>query len=164
MFEEEEETIEDKRLQRKKAKINSQIMNLHKKLQNLTLKRCDSRAEPEQKSEAPFEIFINDYLEEIFRVNKEMQEIKLEYFKKMGTKKLKNCLRFFKGIDEYEKRIKLIRFLKRAPIFKTKDIKLLEERLYKIKKWMRAKNITCKLEDVPLNYSLEKEIPNLIAK
>ena len=136
--------------------LQEQVSFLKKRLSKLVRKvEDDDTTEPpcvdwslyeQQVSNDPM-LFMKKYLEN--------KEATMEKIKTVRLRKMVGCLRFFKGENLSEKRCKLLKFLKRAPGYRTLNIKLLEQRLYITRKWMRENNIDMPLEALPLEVKLD---------
>lgn len=132
--------------------MRREIVDLQQRLAALVQKQSDLDAdkEPTCVSWTPYEAFIGDNPLEFMRLGKDAVETTLDWIKKQPLTHLKGCIRFFEGDNLITKKAKLIKFLKRAPTYKTKNLKLLEQRLYITRKWTRENNFTGPLEDLPL--------------
>ena len=139
--------------------IKQEIENLQLRLAALIRQQneVDSEREPDCVSWNPYEQFIGEAPIEFIRLGREAIETTLNYIKNQNLAKLKGCLRFFDGDNLITKKAKLIRFLKRAPTYKTKNLKLLEQRLYITKKWMKENNFQGPFEDLPLSIPIQNE-------
>ena len=69
----------------------------------------------------------------------------MDKLKKFKVSQLKDCLRFFEGENSTIKKGHLMRFLRRFPGYRTLNLKVLEQRLYVTRKWMKENGYEPKL-------------------
>ena len=139
--------------------LRREIENLQLRLAALVQKQndVDSEREPECISWNQYEAYIGDDPLDFIRLGKESIETTLDWLKKQPLSKLKGCIRFFDGDNLVSKKTKLMKFLKRAPTYKTKNLKLLEQRLYITKRWMKDNHHDGPLEDLPLSIPIQNQ-------
>ena len=139
--------------------LKREIENLQQRLAALVQKQnvVDSEREPECISWTPYEAFIGDDPIEFMRLGRDAIETTLDWLRKQPLTKLKGCIRFFEGDNLVTKKAKLMKFLKRAPTYKSRNLKLLEQRLFITKKWMKENSIQGPLEDIPLSIPIQNQ-------
>ena len=129
--------------------LQTQVANLKKRLDTLVKKTLDDEeTEPPCICWTLYEQQVAQDPLEFMRKHLDKEEATLLKLKDLKLKDLAGCLRFFKG-ETCEKKRKFFSFLKRAPGYRTLNLKLLEQRLYITKKWMRENNITKPMEELP---------------
>ena len=139
--------------------LKREIVDLQQRLAALVQKQnvVDSEREPECISWTPYESYIGDDPVDFIRLGRDAIETTLDWIKKQPLTKLKGCIRFFDGDNLVTKKAKLMKFLKRAPTYKSKNLKLLEQRLYITKKWMKENAFRGSLEDLPLSIPIQNQ-------
>ena len=129
--------------------LTAQVSNLKKRLNSLlktTLE--DEEREPTCVCWSLYEQHIGQDPLEFMRKHIDKEEATLERLKEYKLKDLAGCLRFFTG-DLRQKKRKFFDFVKRASGYRTLNLKLLEQRLYITKKWMKENNINRPMEELP---------------
>ena len=135
--------------------IKDQFENLKMRLDKLLKKTMDDEEkEPQCVDWSLYEQHIGADPLDFIKKHIDNQETKLEKLKKMKIKDLAGCLRFFKG-NNFERKRKLFQFLRRAKGYKTYNIKLLEQRLFITRRWMKENHIDCPMEELPLKVNLD---------
>ena len=130
--------------------LATEINELKVRLENLVKKQQeDPDIEPECVSWNLYEQAIHDDPIAFLKLMEDQKEAKLDYFKRLSPIKLVPCLRFFTGDNIIDKKRKLMKFLRLAPGYRTKNLRLLEQRLYVTRKWMKEHNIQEAMEDIP---------------
>lgn len=130
--------------------VAAQIAELKKKYRSMPPPRCDSQAQPEFVSSTSYEACIQEDPIEFMKQGSDSFNTSTVLFRNASIQELEGCLRFFNGKSQSSKKRRLLTLLRRAPNIRTSNFKLLEQRLYIIKNWMRENNVTCPLEDLPL--------------
>ena len=129
--------------------LTAQVSNLKKRLDKLVKKTLDDEErEPPCICWSLYEQQIAQDPLEFLRKHMDREEAKAEKFKEFKIKDLAGCLRFFKG-DQRQRKRKLNDFLRHAPGYRTLNLKLLEQRLYLTRKWMRENKIDKPMEELP---------------
>ena len=129
--------------------LSTKLTNLQQRLKQLVQKAIeDEDAEPDCVCWGHYEQNLKIDPVEFIRKNMERDEATMDKVRHYKTKQLLGCLRFFKGTVG-ERKAKLIKFLRCASGYRTLNLKLLEQRLYITRKWMKENNIYTPLEDLP---------------
>ena len=129
--------------------LTAQVSNLKKRLDTLVKMTIeDEEREPPCICWTLYEQQIGQDPLEFMRKHMDKEEATLERLKEYKLKDLAGCLRFFKG-DIRQKKRKFFEFVKRASGYRTINLKLLEQRLYITKKWMKENNINRSMEELP---------------
>ena len=128
--------------------LTQQIEELRQKIDALSHGVGGEEKEPECVSWNFYEEAIaNDPLSFI-RAHMDTEETSIAYIKRRKIPELKGCLRFFPGSNLTEKKGHLLTFVRHFAGYRTKNIRLLEQRLYLTNKWLKEHNIPCKLNDL----------------
>ena len=140
VFEDEEST---------RAKLEGQIKKLEERIAALKNAKDGGDREPECVQWNLYEEFIEKDPVNFIKTHMDRQLSTIESFKRTKIKELQNVLRFFTGANLMIKKAKLLTFLRRAPGYKTCNLKLLEQRLYLTRKWLKENNFTIAMEEFP---------------
>ena len=129
--------------------LSTKLTNLQQRLKQLVQKAIeDEDAEPDCVCWGHYEQNLKIDPVEFIRKNMERDEATMDKVRHYKTKQLLGCLRFFKGTVG-ERKAKLMKFLRCASGYRTLNLKLLEQRLYITRKWMKENNITKPMEELP---------------
>ena len=136
--------------------LEKQVQLLKQKLKSLVSnKQDDEDSEPQCIDWSLYEQQIGTDPLEFMKKHYESKKATIEKIRALKLSLMLGCLRFFRGANLSEKKFKLIRFLNRAPGYRTMNMKLLEQRLYITKRWMKENNIDVPMEDLPLQAKLD---------
>ena len=135
-----------------KNQLLEEIQVLKRSIASLTGgKEYDPETEPECIKWDLYEQSIGNDPVGFIKAHMELIETPLDVLRKKSVKELSNCLRFFTGETLGMKKSKLMDFLRKFPGYRSKNIRLIEQRLYITRKWMKDNNLpSTKLEDLHL--------------
>ena len=135
-----------------KNQLMEEIELLKRSIASLTGgKDYDPDTEPECIKWDLYEQSIGNDPVSFIKAHMDIVESPVDTIKRKSVKELTNCLRFFTGNTLGNKKSKFMDFLRKFPGYRTKNIRLLEQRLYITRKWMKDNNLpSTKLEDLHL--------------
>ena len=129
--------------------IEDELMMLRRRIEELTYKHRDNPSqEPDCVSWSIYEQSIGEDPIAFIKAHMDVEQTPLEFIKRSSLKSLEGCCRFFKGINPSEKKAKLMAFLRRFQGYRTKNLRLLEQRLYVTRKWMKENGFSGNIEEL----------------
>ena len=139
-----------------REELDKQIEELKRQIDHLTHGDYDEDAEPEcVKWNLYEECIANDPLSFI-HAHLEQEDTALNTIKNKRITELKGCLRFFPGANATERKTHFLSFLRHFAGYRTKNLRLLEQRLFLTRRWLKQNNIPCKLHELHLYLKLNQ--------
>ena len=130
--------------------LSEQIDKLKKTIASLKHpKELDPDVEPECVKWDLYEQSISDDPIAFMKAHLDSEETRIRKIKDKTLKELQGCLRFFSGERPMIRKARLLDFLRKFPGYRSDNLRLIEQRLYLTRKWMKENNFsTDKLEDL----------------
>ena len=135
-----------------KSELEDELMMLRRRIEELTYKHRDTPSqEPDCISWNLYEQAIGEDPLAFIKAHMDIVESPVDYLRRKTVKELSGCLRFFTGETQGLKKSAFMDFLRKYPGYRSKNIRLIEQRLYITRKWMKDNNLpSTKLEDLHL--------------
>ena len=133
-----------------KNQLLEEIQVLKRSIASLTGgKDYDPETEPECIKWDLYEQAIGNDPVSFIKAHMDIVESPVDYLRRKTVKELSGCLRFFTGETQGLKKSAFMDFLRKYPGYRSKNIRLIEQRLYITRKWMKENNFAShKLEDL----------------